>query len=937
MAEETIKVYGVGREGKDVTVEDAFTIHVPYGYCYEWLPDERNTSIEMRTFRIYTLPEMPPNYRDGMFETDMEYCSNSWLYVNTKADVSETLKKMPDKRGLIYFNWAFKASFYGETASSSNINFLGDDSLLIAYTTLKLESNYSFYVLTEKFLFTGSFFAGLFMSDTESKKHMLKLIKSIKPLKENKRALASKSFTASKKQPAKKTTKKAKATPAKDISAQKFVLPKYTEQNKVTLGPLTVTLPDGCAYLTCEEEEKYANNEELKALWEEYVFVAATDCEADALANYRKAPLGINMPKIAPMDGISDMVWEHADMSINISANGKKAKWLQQGDHFKIGYISNYKSSGDDAPFGTVIVLCGVYQICFNLFSNYKKTTAQNYNKTLEEFCAGIEIDWQKLEEIEFNQNRETLDVLAGANGRIDAIAVTQLYSKDIVFNNDDELIYDGKHTIMRGLQLNALKSEEVQWLHDMGEVFEREISSLIWFVEKNEKLRIPKSKVYPCILDANKGNPLTGTAVFQLCAWHMLMFLEKQDNSYSVAVDTKLVMGMPDVINYIGEIIRTLRAYNDKYDDFEVEFQGMINLDGPCTIDKKPVSGSVIDDFRGGGFLTRQFKGGSNAKRSAKSINGVAPKQSEAEILAEKIDKLKAKIVKQEDVLTKAQKNEKAHQKKQTELENDIAEQKKVLTEKRQQLRDVLADLKTTEQEQNQISAEAKNANKELASIKTKITRLYKSIDTVNEYAKNNLTTTEQTIKFTQSQLKQAEYENKKLLKEEEKRKINAETAILFKNKKTENYKRAVANRNEKEKEIVEYQEQLAQANQRLIEIKNAAKEDTEKYKEKIGLAIQEKTRNETKKNELQRALTALKKKFKNLEEQKTAANTEIDAAQDKLQALSTKKAKAEQESATIEAAVEKAKADIEKSNKQLEKLEKKQTALNEKNTDSA
>lgn len=64
-------------------------------------------------------------------------------------------------------------------------------------------------------------------------------------------------------------------------------------------------------------------------------------------------------------------------------------------------------------------------------------------------------------------------------------------------------------------------------------------------------------------------------------------------------------------------------------------------------------------------------------------------------------------------------------------------------------------------------------------------MTRLYKSIDTVDECAKNNLTTTEQTIKFTQSQLKQAEYENKKLLKEEEKRRINAETAILFKNKK--------------------------------------------------------------------------------------------------------------------------------------------------------
>lgn len=85
MAGEIFKVYGVGREGKDVTVEDAFTIHVPYGYCYEWLPDERNTSREMRTFRIYTLPEMPPNYRDGMFETDMEYCSKGWLYVNTKA------------------------------------------------------------------------------------------------------------------------------------------------------------------------------------------------------------------------------------------------------------------------------------------------------------------------------------------------------------------------------------------------------------------------------------------------------------------------------------------------------------------------------------------------------------------------------------------------------------------------------------------------------------------------------------------------------------------------------------------------------------------------------------------------------------------------------------------------------------------------------------
>ena len=55
---------------------------------------------------------------------------------------------------------------------------------------------------------------------------------------------------------------------------------------------------------------------------------------------------------------------------------------------------------------------------------------------------------------------------VVGKNGKVNGIFAAQvLLGEDLFFFNDGEIAFDGEHHIIRGIQINAAKVEEVSGL----------------------------------------------------------------------------------------------------------------------------------------------------------------------------------------------------------------------------------------------------------------------------------------------------------------------------------------------------------------------------------------------------------------------------------------------------------------------------------------
>ena len=159
-----------------------------------------------------------------------------------------------------------------------------------------------------------------------------------------------------------------------------------------------------------------------------------------------------------------------------------------------------------------------------------------------------------------------------------------------------------------------------------------KELKRIIAFVEQNENLMIPKSKFHPNILNATRNNPITGATIFELCAWHMLLIVESEKNKYTIAIDNNLIKGIPEAYIFFGEFIKTLRAYNEIYEDFEITYESTLNVDGPCGNISSPVRGAVS-----GSVKTIKIHGGNqgSVKSYAKildEIDSISPEDYKKE-----------------------------------------------------------------------------------------------------------------------------------------------------------------------------------------------------------------------------------------------------------------------------------------------------------------
>ncbi len=183
---------------------------------------------------------------------------------------------------------------------------------------------------------------------------------------------------------------------------------------------------------------------------------------------------------------------------------------------------------------------------------------------------------------------------LYNEQGTINALIVQQLYDHDVIFNRDNEIVFDGSKNTFSGVQLNKSQVDNYPGIMNDPEHFVQEYANVLLTVEENKNLKIPKAKFHKNLLAATRNAPITGMTFFLFSQHHMMSISGNIDSdSYTVAADVDLINGVPNVSTYIGEFIKALRNYNSVYDDFSVTIAGTRNLDSPCNRIDKPVAGA--------------------------------------------------------------------------------------------------------------------------------------------------------------------------------------------------------------------------------------------------------------------------------------------------------------------------------------------------------
>ena len=187
------------------------------------------------------------------------------------------------------------------------------------------------------------------------------------------------------------------------------------------------------------------------------------------------------------------------------------------------------------------------------------------------------------------------VDVL-GKNGKLNGLfAVQALLGEDIFFFNEGEIGFDGEHHILKGIQLNAEKVHSIPNLMEAAQQLAMGLVDCMMYVEQNEKLMCPLSRIDEDLRAYINNEKLTGITLMHLFAWHLLKLVEgdMQGNALETVVgvnldkadftiigDVRVLNGIPNSHEMIDELIHSLLRYNDDDRNIKVQYLGMNNYD---------------------------------------------------------------------------------------------------------------------------------------------------------------------------------------------------------------------------------------------------------------------------------------------------------------------------------------------------------------------
>ena len=352
----------------------------------------------------------------------------------------------------------------------------------------------------------------------------------------------------------------------------------FTEGKVITVGSLNVTIPDGIKFVSEDEDSK-------GELLEGILFQAVSEDYGKSTKAYQDTPIGIN---IRAMGSYPHMA-HHLETEAKVDSLLRKTlndtvKIEEFEDTYKlVKYQSNmaiaYEKAGEgdesDTDYWTSYTFLifhesSLYSGMF--YFNSLKASKAEHEQVLFDFLSRIMPGQQDA------QNKGTSEKLGNhvdKKGRIDAIWATQLFSKDFVFYNDDEVGFDGTHHYMKGIQFNASRFYDEPVIKNNPQLIANCIADLITYVEKNENLTIPLEYIHDALADVSWNQPITGMSLFNLCAHHMINIRvsDTKDDLYVAVLDVNILRGIPEAYLYIAEFIKTLRDYNGIEGAFEVNY----------------------------------------------------------------------------------------------------------------------------------------------------------------------------------------------------------------------------------------------------------------------------------------------------------------------------------------------------------------------------
>lgn len=158
---------------------------------------------------------------------------------------------------------------------------------------------------------------------------------------------------------------------------------------------------------------------------------------------------------------------------------------------------------------------------------------------------------------LDFERSTDTQDL---------PVLMMSLLSDDLLFFQEDDIAWDGKHHSIQGIHANEPKLDDLKTVVEEGEFSDtsdlaNHFAALLAKVEEDEGLVIPRIAIAPGISKALPEGDLTGITLANLAAYaQAITICNANDGDYAVRCDNRLTAGIPCFYNLVARLIWDMR-----------------------------------------------------------------------------------------------------------------------------------------------------------------------------------------------------------------------------------------------------------------------------------------------------------------------------------------------------------------------------------------
>ena len=551
-------VKGVNEKGKRVEINDDFSVFIKKPLVY--IDEFENSNV----ITIIRPTEKLINYKDGKFSISEEVKINGNFNIISTGSFSgvenlddnfnldEMLKKMSSESKNVSINF----NINGNTRS------LGKDEFRRMYKVCVDEPNIKagFYsmgimgitvyvpiILTKHKAYSGQI---KFANDDfeENEMWITEILCSLEPL---------------------------------NVEKDNIDILDLTDLEQLTYSKKTIEC--GSLKLMISNELKYSEKENIS---DEFELIAVSKNYKKSFMKYNNAPVGICIRKPVRVNGL-DKIWKDKKdklkellkktyQEILTKSYGKydgEISIHSVNDNSAILYAPTNSSEPDEqywTSFGFIVYHNNV-EYPGMIYLNCNKPTNKQLDTFVNEFLNSIQFNEDNYISYMNELKEEQLGEFSHKDGKIDAIKVSNMFFDDIIFNNPDEIKYDGEKHYITGLQMNAELIDNYPVLKKNSRTFIEEIYNLITYLEDDKKLIVNSNDYHKNFNNITNKQPITGVIYFLMAAWHMIKIIEENENEYKVMIDENIIHGLPNGYSLLTEYIDRLRKYNNISSDFKV------------------------------------------------------------------------------------------------------------------------------------------------------------------------------------------------------------------------------------------------------------------------------------------------------------------------------------------------------------------------------